>query len=62
MNYPDEIQANLERADAALQAAQVLLDNQLLDDAASQTYSEISPSFELSAHIPIPALSADSNL
>ncbi|NEQ55000.1 MAG: HEPN domain-containing protein, partial [Leptolyngbya sp. SIO3F4] len=38
MNYPDEIQANLDRADAALQAAQVLLDNQLLDDAASRTY------------------------
>ena len=38
MSYPDEIKANLERADAALQAAQVLLDNQLLDDAASRTY------------------------
>ncbi|MEM1253636.1 MAG: HEPN domain-containing protein [Cyanobacteria bacterium P01_H01_bin.21] len=38
MTYPDEIQANLDRADAALQAAQVLIDSDLLDDAASRTY------------------------
>jgi uncharacterized protein (UPF0332 family) len=38
MSYPDEIQANLERAEAALHAAQVLLTSNLFDDAASRTY------------------------
>ena len=38
MTYPDEIQANLNRSDAALNAAQVLLESQLFDDAASRTY------------------------
>lgn len=38
MSHAAEIQANLERAEAALQAAQVLLASNLYDDATSRTY------------------------
>ena len=38
MSSPEEVQANLDRADASLQAAQLLLDSELLDDAASRAY------------------------
>ncbi len=38
MSYPDEIQANLERADSSLKAARLLLESGLPDDAASRAY------------------------
>jgi uncharacterized protein (UPF0332 family) len=38
LSSPEEVQANLDRADASLQAAQLLLDSELLDDAASRAY------------------------
>lgn len=38
MSSSEEIKANLERANASLQAAKVLFDSDLLDDAASRAY------------------------
>ncbi|WP_448572844.1 HEPN domain-containing protein [Trichothermofontia sp.] len=38
MNYSEEIQAKLERAEASLQAARLLLASELLDDSASRAY------------------------
>ncbi|NEQ33049.1 MAG: HEPN domain-containing protein [Leptolyngbya sp. SIO4C5] len=38
MSYPDEIQAYLERSGASLQAAKILLESSLFDDAASRAY------------------------
>ncbi|NJN21738.1 MAG: HEPN domain-containing protein [Leptolyngbya sp. RL_3_1] len=38
MSRPDEIQANLERAESSFQAAQLLLASGFADDAASRAY------------------------
>lgn len=38
MSYSDEIRANLDRAEATLQAAKVLLATNFLNDAASRAY------------------------
>lgn len=38
MSSPDEIQVNLDRAESSLQAAQLLIGTDFLDDAASRAY------------------------
>lgn len=38
MSSPDEIQVNLDRAKSSLQAAQLLIGKDFLDDAASRAY------------------------
>ncbi len=41
MNYSNEIQAKLERSEASLQAARLLLASELFDDSASRAYYTI---------------------